>query len=457
MYAIVDIETTGGDPRKDKITEIAIFLHDGKEVIEEYQTLINPERSIPYFITRLTNITNDMVAEAPKFFEVAKKIVELTEGATFVAHNSGFDYNFIRHEFKRLGYKYLRNQLCTVKMSRKYIPGMPSYSLGKICKELGIEINGRHRAAGDAHATVKLFEILLAKANGEIMSTGKQDVVVDFKTLNKNLNKELIMDLPEETGVYYFYNDKNDLIYIGKSKNIKNRVVSHFGNNGSKRSVEMKDQIADIGYETTGSELIALLKESEEIKIHKPLFNRKQRRTPISYGLYSFYDQKGYLNFSVQKIKKEETPHTTFLNHKEAQNFIYKLIEKHELCQKLCGQYNSAHACFHFGIGMCRGACIGEESSNSYNSRVEAAIEKIDYEQNNFVIIDQGRDEEEKSVVVLENGKYLGYGFFDANMGFDDLETLKEYLSPAQDNREVKQIIKQFLSNNKVEKIIRMD
>lgn len=454
MYAIVDIETTGGDPRKDKITEIAIFLHDGNEIIEEYQTLLNPQRSIPYFITRLTNITNDMVANAPKFYEVAKKIVEITEGATFVAHNSGFDYNFIRHEFKRLGYKYLRNQLCTVKLSRKFIPGMPSYSLGKICKELDIKINGRHRAAGDALATVKLFEILISKANGEIVSTGKTDAVVDFKTLNKKLNKELILGLPEDAGVYYFYNDKNDLIYIGKSNNIRNRVITHFNNNASKRSVEMKDQIADIGFETTGSELIALLKESEEIKIHKPLYNRRQRRTPNCYGLYSFYDRRGYINFSIQKIKKDETPHTTFLNHKEAQNFIYKLIEKYELCQKLCGQYKSPNACFHFGIGMCRGACIGEEPTENYNSRVQNALEKIDYEQNNFMIVDKGRDDEEKAIIIVENGRYLGYGFFDVNVSFEDIETIKSYISPANDNREVKQIIKQFLNTNKVEKII---
>jgi DNA polymerase-3 subunit epsilon len=161
MYAIVDIETTGGSPASDKITEIAILIHDGQKITDEFITLINPERSIPYNITALTGITNEMVAEAPRFYEVARKIVELTENKTFVAHNSGFDYSFIRSEFRSLGYRFQREHLCTVKLSRKLIPGLKSYSLGTLCNELGIEINDRHRAAGDAMATARLFDILM--------------------------------------------------------------------------------------------------------------------------------------------------------------------------------------------------------------------------------------------------------------------------------------------------------
>lgn len=456
MYAIIDIETTGSKPANDKITEIAIFLHDGNGVIDEFTTLINPECNIPYFITKLTGITNEMVMNAPKFYEVAKKVVEITDGATFVAHNSGFDYNFVRHEFKRLGYDYKRNQLCTVKLSRKYIPGFKSYSLGKICRSLGIQINGRHRAAGDALATVKLFEMVINKANGEIVSTGTKDALVNFDEINRNLNREMIMDIPEETGVYYFYSDKNDLIYIGKSKNIRSRILSHLSNKESKRAVEMKDQIADIGYETTGSELVALLKESEEIKIHKPHFNRSQRRNAINFGLYAFYDKRGYLNFRIQKNNQKDVPITTFLNSTEAKNFMYRNIEKHGLCQKLCGLYDSVHACFHFNIGLCKGACIGEEPAEDYNIRAEALIEQVDYEENNFIIIDKGRDDEEKSVIVVENGKYLGYGFFDAGVPVSDHEFLKEHIQPAQDNRDVKQIINQYLSKNKVEKLIKI-
>ena len=159
MYAIVDIETTGGSPVKEKITEIAIYIHDGQKITNEFVTLINPEKNIPYNIIALTGITNEMVASAPKFYEIARDIVELTKDRTIIAHNSTFDYSFIRNEFRSLGYNFQREQLCTVKLSRKLIPGLRSYSLGAICSELGIKITDRHRAAGDALATAKLFDI----------------------------------------------------------------------------------------------------------------------------------------------------------------------------------------------------------------------------------------------------------------------------------------------------------
>ncbi len=164
MFAIIDIETTGAVSKHGKITEIAIYVHNGEKIIDSYSTLVNPEMDIPYFITKLTGIDNKMVASAPKFYEVAKKIVEITAGTTFVAHNVNFDYKFVQEEFRRLGYDYQQKTMCTVKLSRKLLPGHRSYSLGKLCADLDIEIEGRHRAGGDAFATVKLFEILLQKS-----------------------------------------------------------------------------------------------------------------------------------------------------------------------------------------------------------------------------------------------------------------------------------------------------
>jgi DNA polymerase-3 subunit epsilon len=277
MFAIVDIETTGGSPVTDKITEIAIIMHDGRKITDEFVTLINPERNIPYHITSLTGITNEMVADAPRFYEVARRIVELTENKTFVAHNSGFDYSFIRSEFRSLGYKYQREQLCTVKLSRKLIPGLRSYSLGTLCSELGIEIIGRHRAAGDAMATARLFDILMDLNNTNGLDLFNIRKILKYD-LHPDMNPDLILNLPEEAGLYYFYNDHQELIYIGKSRNIKSRVIAHINNNSSKKAIQMRHEIADISYELTGSELIALLKESEEIKIKKPHYNRNKRR-----------------------------------------------------------------------------------------------------------------------------------------------------------------------------------
>jgi len=242
-----------------------------------------------------------MVADAPKFYEVAKEIVEITDGKTFVAHNASFDYHFIRNEFKNLGYKYKKDVLCTVKLSRKLIPGMRSYRLGKICDELQIDINNRHRAEGDVIATTKIFDILLSLDKN---SKSQESLFAKpgLTSLNPDLDKESIKELPEETGVYYFYNKENEIIYVGKSKNIHKRVITHLSNNYSKRAIEMKDHITHIGYETTGNELIALLLESDEIKKHKPVYNRSQRRTSSSYGIFTYEDEQGYIRFYIEKV-----------------------------------------------------------------------------------------------------------------------------------------------------------
>ncbi len=311
MFAIVDIETTGGSTVTDKITEIAIIIHDGREITDEFVTLINPERNIPYHITALTGITNEMVADAPRFYEVARMIVELTENKTFVAHNSGFDYSFIRSEFRSLGYKYQREQLCTVRLSRKLIPGLRSYSLGTLCSELGIEIVGRHRAAGDAMATARLFDILMDLNNTAGLDLFNIRDVLKYE-LHPDMNKDLIRNLPEEPGLYYFYNDQQELLYIGRSRNIKSRVIAHINNNSSKRATQMRREIADISYELTGSELIALLKESEEIRIRKPHYNRNRKRILSQNGFYETEDNNNLIvidkgrnfdEYSIIKIK----------------------------------------------------------------------------------------------------------------------------------------------------------
>jgi len=283
VYAIIDIETTGLSPGSERITEIAIIIHDGKKEVEKFSTLINPERKISYRITQITGINNKMVDTAPKFYEVAKRIVELTENKIIVGHNVRFDYGFLRAEFKSLGYEYKRQTLDTIKLSRKLISGQPSYGLGKLCKALNIENPDRHRAMGDATATKTLFELLL--------SLDDHPEQINLNGVQSDLSKSLVKDLPAEAGVYYFYDNRNKLIYVGKSVNIHDRVLSHLNNNLHKKAIEMKSAIADVKYEITGSELVALLLESSEIKKHQPLYNRAQSRTFFNYGLYSFYDE----------------------------------------------------------------------------------------------------------------------------------------------------------------------
>jgi len=456
MYAILDIETTGGSPKVEKITEIAVYFHDGEKVVDEWSTLINPEKHIPPFITGLTGITNDMVADAPRFYDIAKELVERTADHIIVGHNVNFDYSFIKSEYSRLGYNYHRETLCTVKLSKKIIPGHKSYSLGKLCDELGIEIHDRHRAAGDALATVKLFELLRdrSKLNGHAMESHFPSTL-RYKNLNGNLSVEDIEALPDKAGTYYFFDENNTLLYIGKSISIKKRVLSHLGNSNGKRALEMRERIASISYELTGSELIALLKESEEIKKNKPLYNRAQRRSLSHWGLYEGKDAYGYITLKLARIQDElEHPVTSFNNKTEAREMLTRLVEKHWLCQKLCGLYVTEGACFHFGIRQCNGACVQKESVKEYNKRAEALLAGFRLDNGNLLIIDQGRDPAERSVVRIEKGMYLGYGYISIDVGYLGIEQMLECVKPALDNRDVRQILSSWLRKNKVEKVL---
>ncbi len=447
MYSIIDIETTGLSPNKGKITEIAIYVHDGEKTVDEFSTLINPETEIPYRITQLTGINNKMVAGSPKFYEVAKKIVEMTEGTIFVGHNVHFDYNFVRKEFKEFGYDYKRDKICTVKLSRKLLPGRRSYALAKICNELGIDIKNRHRAFGDAKATVELFEILL--------KLDKNLKELAYQGLNTSLDRKLIDSLPQETGVYYFYNVKGDIIYIGKSINIHDRIMSHLSNNTSKRAVNMRNEIADIGFEITGSELVALLLESNEIKKHTPKYNRALRRNSFQWGIYSYFDENNYLRLKIEKNISDKMPLTSFSSQQAAKNHLFMLTEAFHLCQKLCGLFDTKGACFQYNIKQCNGACIQEEGPETYNSRVQQAIEPYRFQNEDFIIIDKGRNTDEHSVVVVEHNKYLGYGFLNFDLsGITSIESLKECIDVFPDNRDIRQIIRGHLKRNKVEKVI---
>lgn len=454
MYSIIDIETTGGSARSERITEIAIYIHDGKTITDEFVTLINPERNIPYFITNLTGITNEMVENAPKFYEVAKKIVEITEGQIFVAHNARFDYSFIKQEFKSLGFNFRRSILDTVTLSRKLLPGHNSYSLGNICSDLGININGRHRAAGDAFATTKLFELLLEK---DIELSGSQSDLIRNKMiskLNPKLDLNKIENIPEEPGVYYFYNEKGDLIYIGKSRNLLQRISTHLSNNKSIRTMEMRDSIADIEWDLTGSELIALLRESQEIKSNKPLYNRAQRRSNFQWGIYNFIDDNGYLNFEYRQVNSDENPLSLFTSKGKVKAKLELIIETYSLCQKLCGLYETDGACFHHQVGLCKGACRGIEEAKSYNERAKKALEEFSFKQSNFFIIDKGRDESERCAVKIINGQYAGFGFFCIeDMGFG-MEAIHDCIKPARDNHDIRIILKTYLKRNRVERIL---
>lgn len=395
-----------------------------------------------------------MLRNAPKFYEVAKRIVEITDGCILVAHNAQFDYRILRTEFNRLGFEYERKSLCTVQLAKYLIPDQPSYSLGKLVRALGIPVADRHRASGDAQATVKLFRMLLDK------DTSKK-IVQNSISLNPKHQLEprhidIIAELPSITGVYYIHNTDGEIIYIGKSSNIKKRINQHFTGT-SPKSKKIQALVSAVTYEATGSELVALLKESEEIKRNKPIFNRALKRNSFTHALYSFVDEHGYINLNIGKVYNNKKPITTFSNLQSAKSFIAKAIADYNLCQKLTGAYKTKTSCFNYDIKTCNGACIGEESPENYNKRVSALIDKNSYANKDMIIVDRGRDIDERSAILIKNGVFQGLGFFNLNYQINTIEVLESIITPMENNRDTQHIIQSYLRRNKKVKQITIE
>ena len=446
MYSVVDIETTGNGYKGQKITEISVFLFDGEKIIDEFTSLVNPEQAIPYFITNLTGITEAMVRTAPKFYEIAKKVAEITKDAIFVAHNVNFDYNIIRDEFKSLGFDFKRKKLCTVRLSRKIIPGLSSYSLGNICTAEGIEIAARHRAKGDAEATVELFRRLL-KRDDNFTINSFLNAKSREATLPPLLDKKVVDKLPERHGVYYFKNEQKEVIYVGKANNIKQRVISHFYDK-KKKEITMCLETADISYTETGSELIALLHESSEIKHLYPKFNRAQRKAGEAVGLFSYEDQRGIVHLAFNRLKLTPNPLMKFYSMAACRSMLEKVCEVFELCPKYCHLQTNVNACFHYQLQQCKGICTGKEAVESYNKRVYEAIKSLGLQTENLVIKESGRNNKEIGFALILKGIYQGFGYVDKNLDMKEPNDYLLYVKPQKDNRDVQRILKSYLAKN---------
>ncbi|MCH2224394.1 MAG: GIY-YIG nuclease family protein [Crocinitomicaceae bacterium] len=454
-YAIVDIETTGGSPKQSKITEIAIYKFDGNEIIDEYQTLINPEIPIPPFIVQLTGISDEMVKNSPRFFEIAKDIVKFTKDCVFVAHNVSFDYGMLRTEFRSLGFDYRLPHLCTVRSSRFVIPGHESYSLGKLTRSLGIDLVGRHRAGGDALATAKLFKLLYEKDPDGLKTFIQEEL--NPKKLHPNLDLDALEEIPNKVGIYKFYNEVNQLIYIGKSIHIRKRIEQHLGNLKTKKGIQMQQDIARIEFELTGSELIALLLESRLIKQHQPIFNRALKRDKFPFGLYQYIDEKGYIHFVINKVSTmQEHPLTSFSTKKEGVSYLEKTIQEYSLCQKLCNLYKTKSACFQYGIKECKGACIQEEKVTSYNQRAQKLIKSLTLNEDTFYILGNGRNRNERSLVFVENGSLKGFGYAPFHMNKLKPNKWDKFIDLFTEDRDARTILKLFLRKEGKYEIVRL-
>jgi DNA polymerase-3 subunit epsilon len=449
LYAVIDIETTGGMPRRDRITEIAIVLYDGSKIIDRFESLINPERSIPWEITRITGITDDMVREAPKFYEVARKIVEMTEDAIFVAHNVRFDYGFIREEFATLGYTFTRRQLCTVVLSRKSFTGLRSYSLGNLITHFKIEVENRHRAMDDVMATVTILDRILSREDGVIRARRLISAGIMQTKIPAALSAETIQALPDITGVYYFYNQYGHVIYVGKSIHIKTRVTQHFANQDGKTDKFMA-RVSDVKFTATGSELIAMLLESSEIKALQPEINKAQRTKEYPYFVSVYRDAFGFIRFewdkSSTKTRKEKEILNQYGSKAAARSHLLAACELFAICAGLSGIYEPSGGCFYYQTGACTGACQRLEEAASYNLRAEEAVTWLTRSfDSNFILVTEGREETEAAIVLVENGHYRGYGYINA----DQLETAvgdySQYIEKTEPNPECNQIIRTWL------------
>ncbi len=426
MFAIIDIETCGGkfDYRRGRIIEISVLLHDGLTVTDKFTTLINPECHISPAFRNITGITDEMVADAPRFCEVAKKLVELTENRIFVGHNVQFDYGFIRDEFAHLGYRYRRDTLCTVRLSRKLIPSKISYSLGKLCASLNIPVEGRHRAEGDATATAKLLDhlIYLKSVNPQYKNMGIEEIMT--RRVDK-IKAYILKKIPEDCGVYYFLDRDGKILYIGKSSNMYNRAISHFNTKGSKQG-KLLFELTDVNFIPTGSELIALLTESAEIKNHKPPYNKVRKSDAFTHSIYWQKDEQGIVNFKIAPYGEQKDVLRSFNSLFTARECLDRWIDEHTLCIRYCGLTDSDAVCFNHHIKKCNGICAGKENPETYNARANEIIKQFGYKYKSFCILDKGRRPEEQSVIVVEDGHYKGFGYFDASTQFASPSGLAE-------------------------------
>ncbi len=447
LFAIIDVETTGGGIAGNRITEICIsLLQNGKE-IDKYTTLINPEREIPHHITALTGINNEMVAQAPRFFEVAEKIDHFTKDAIFVAHNVSFDYNVIRGEFRMLGQNYIRKKLCTVRLSRKLIPGMLSYSLGRLCTTINIPHHNRHRAEGDVDATVILFQRLFSldynfsTINSFLNPRSKQS------TLPPHIPAEQIEQLPEETGIYLFKNQKHQVIYAGKAKNIKKRVLSHFYDKKTKE-YQLGQETHFIDYECTGDELLALLLESEHIRKHYPKFNRAQKWPSTTYQIINYINQRGIMQLALAKTKVLHDSVGTFYNRAEATEKLEEICESFKLCPRFCTLQSTSEKCSHYRIKNCEGICEGHENISEYNKKVTAAIDSLQQNRAHFAIQCKGRNAGEIGFALVQEGRYKGFGFFERSEAMCAIDDFEPFLKLQQPSYHTHAIIRSHLKKN---------
>ncbi|WDO12350.1 GIY-YIG nuclease family protein [Flavobacterium sp. WW92] len=438
-YAIVDIETTGGNASGSRITEICIIIHDGMQVLERWETLVNPQKEIPLPIFALTGISNEMVRDAPVFDDIAEKVLEMLSGRVFVAHNVNFDHSFVRHELELAGLKWITRKLCTVRAARKISPGLPSYSLGNLCRSLEIPLERAHRAGGDADATAILFSRLLEwDTEGEIAQMIRRNS--HDQNLPPNLAPSDFEQLPERPGVYYFHDRTGKVVYVGKAKNIKKRVAQHFGGHKitPQRQHFMRD-IHSISHEPCATEFMALLLECCEIKKLWPAHNRALKRFEPRFGLYHYQARSGYQYLAVGKLAKGQACVELFHTQYDGVNLLLSLAAEFGIDHRFC----------HYGTHdegdlLIRKGNDSLPDLDEHNLRIDRALEHLSLSRPSFGIVDKGRSADERSCVWVEKGHFYGMGYLPSDTGIREASEIRDYVTPYASNGYLMQLINAY-------------
>jgi DNA polymerase-3 subunit epsilon len=443
QYAIVDIETTGGNASGSRITEIAIIIHDGEKIIDRWETLVNPQKEIPIPIFALTGINNEMVRDAPIFDDVSPKVFEMLANRIFVAHNVNFDYSFVRHELEQSGFKWTARKLCTVRAARKINPGLVSYSLGNLCRSLDIPLQNRHRAGGDADATAVLFSRLLNTDNQGIIEAMLKRNAQDQR-LPPNLPPGDFERLPEKPGVYYFYNREKKVVYVGKAVNLKKRVASHFSGHSvnSQRQHFLRD-IHGISFEVCATELMALLLECSEIKKLWPAYNKALKRFESKFGLYVYEARSGYKYLAIGKVGKFQACVQSFGQEYDGIILLRYLADQFGLDHRFCKYGRAQQGEFFQKPDFSELPDVAH-----HNNQVEKALEFLTQNRPSFAIVDKGRSSDERSCVWVQDGYFYGMGYIAHDLGFEDPLQLREHVTRYKSNQYLMQLIQTFAKKN---------
>lgn len=443
-YAIVDIETTGGNATHSRITEIAIVIYDGTQIIDRWESLVNPQKFIPPAIFALTGIDNELVKNAPTFDEISNKVFDMLNDRIFVAHNVNFDYSFVRHELETAGLKWTATKLCTVRAARKIKPGFPSYSLGRLCTSLNIILENRHRAGGDADATTILLSKLLAWDSEEVIAKMIKKTAEDQR-LPPNLPPDDFAKIPEKPGVYYFYNEVKKVIYVGKAVNLKKRVASHFS--GHKITPQRQHFLKDIHaitFEVCATELMALILECTEIKNLWPTYNRALKKFEPKCGLFDYEARNGYRYLAAGPVAKNQSCIETFSSSADAIEVLRQLASEFEIDYRFC-KYGSP------GEGENLFSSSNDELPDVeiHNTQIADAIVFYLNSRPTYAIIDKGRTNDEMSCIYIENGRLFGMGYIPLDIAVTNISEVKDHVERYPSNQYLMNLIGVFAEKNR--------